>query len=239
MVNLGKIITAQCLIDTSKILKATQNKGFACNKKKKVPSLSIFLHEWNDIAFSTRCLSKFSQFLIYFSMEIKLQQSTLTEWREEYINSLTKYANNPKIAQYLRDGFPSPYTKADAHAWIQFNQTKTAPITNLAIVVKGTCIGAIGLLQKTDIHRCNIEIGYWLGEAYWGQGIITEAVRYMIDYTFEHFEVARIYAGVFKGNIGSQNVLERAGFTLESTIPKGVIKNGVLMDEHIYSVLKP
>lgn len=171
-------------------------------------------------------------------MEIKLQRSTLTEWRESYVNSLAKHANNPKIAQFLRDSFPSPYTKEDANAWIQFNQTKTKPIINLAIVVEGTCVGAIGLLPKTDIHRCNIEMGYWIGEAYWGQGIVTEAVNYMIKYTFEQFDVARIYAGAFEGNIGSQSVLRKAGFTLESTIPKGVVKNGVLLDEYIYSIIK-
>ena len=86
--------------------------------------------------------------------------------------------------------------------------------------------------------QCNIELGYWIGEAYWGQGIVTEAVNAMVKYTFEHFDVVRIYAGVFKGNIGSQVVLQKAGFTLESTISKGVIKNGILLDEHIYSIVK-
>lgn len=171
-------------------------------------------------------------------MEIKLDRCTLTEWREVYVNSLAKYANNPRIAQYLRDSFPSPYTREDAKAWIQFNQSQPKPITNLAIVVKGICVGAIGLLPQTDIHRCNIELGYWIGEAYWGQGIVTEAVNYMIQYTFERFDVVRIYAGVFEGNTGSQKVLQKAGFTLESIIPKGVVKNGILLDEHIYSILK-
>ncbi len=178
-------------------------------------------------------------FNLVLIMEIKLQRSSLTEWRESYADALAEQANNPKIAQYLRDSFPSPYTKEDAIAWIQFNQSKTEPAKNLAIIVNGLCVGAIGLLPNTDIHRCNIELGYWIGEAYWGQGIVTEAVQHMIIYTFEHFEVSRIYAGVFKGNMGSQNVLKKAGFTLESTIPKGVIKNGVLLDEHIYSVLRP
>jgi RimJ/RimL family protein N-acetyltransferase len=172
------------------------------------------------------------------TMEIKLQRSTLTEWRESYADSLAEHANNSKIAQSLRDSFPNPYTKEDADAWIQFNQTKPKPTINLAIVVEGVCIGAIGLLPKTDIHRCNIEMGYWIGEAYWGQGIVTEAVKYMIKYTFEQFDVVRIYAGVFEGNIGSQYVLKKAGFTLESTIPKGVIKNGISLHEHIYSIIK-
>ncbi|MFT5645752.1 MAG: ribosomal-protein-alanine N-acetyltransferase [Aureispira sp.] len=171
-------------------------------------------------------------------MEIKLQRSTLTEWRESYADSLAEQANNPKIAQYLRDVFPSPYTKEDAKAWIQFNQANTKPILNFAIVVKGACIGALGLIPQTDIHRCNIEMGYWIGEAYWGQGIVSEVVSSMVKYTFEHFDVARIYAGVFDGNIGSQSVLKKASFTFESTIPKGVIKNGVLLDEHIYSILR-
>lgn len=172
-------------------------------------------------------------------MEIKLNNCQLTEWRNVYVNELTEQANNPKIAQYLRDSFPSPYNKEAAQQWIEFNQLQenNHPTQNLAIVVNGACAGAIGLLPKTDIHRSNIELGYWLGEKYWGQGIVTEAVKAMIGYTFKHFDVARIYAGVFEGNIGSQKVLLKAGFTLESTIPKGVLKNGILLDEHIYSVL--
>lgn len=173
-------------------------------------------------------------------MEIKLHQCSLTEWRIAYINQLAEQANNVKIAQYLRDSFPSPYSKEAARQWIELNQLqeKNPPLQNFAIVVNGACAGAIGLLSKTDIHRCNIELGYWLGEEYWGQGIVTEAVRAMVDYTFEHFDVVRIYAGVFEGNIGSQRVLQKAGFTLESTIPKGVLKNGVLLDEHIYAIIR-
>lgn len=172
------------------------------------------------------------------TMEIKLQRCSLTEWRASYAHSLAEHANNPKVAQYLRDSFPSPYSKEDAEAWIQFNQTKATPATNLAIIVDGTCVGAIGLLLQSDIHRCNIELGYWLGEAYWGQGIVTEAVKAMVKYTFEQFDVVRIYAGAFEGNMGSQQVLKKAGFILESIVPKGVIKNGLLIDEHIYSIFK-
>ncbi|WMX17298.1 MULTISPECIES: GNAT family N-acetyltransferase [unclassified Aureispira] len=171
-------------------------------------------------------------------MKIKLQSCSLTKWQKTYCETLVQHANNPLIAQYLRDSFPNPYTLKDAVSWVEFNQQIKGPAQNLAILVEDNCIGAIGLRPETDIHRCNIELGYWIGEAYWGQGIVTEAVRYMISYAFEHFEVQRIYAGVFEGNIGSQRVLEKVGFRLESIVPKGVIKNGVLLDEHIYSFLK-
>ncbi len=76
--------------------------------------------------------------------------------------------------------------------------------------------GGISIMPKEDIYRCSAEIGYWIGEPYWGKGIATEAIRQMVDITWERYpEVVRIYAEVFPGNIGSVRALEKNGFELE------------------------
>ena len=84
----------------------------------------------------------------------------------------------------------------------------------------------------------NMELGYFLGEPFWGKGIITEAVKQIVDYGFQHFDITRIYARPYGNNPASQKVLEKAGFTLEARIEKNIYKNGEFLDELIYAIRK-
>ncbi len=91
---------------------------------------------------------------------------------------------------------------------------------------------------RNDINSCRAEIGYWLGEAYWGRGVVSEAVRALTVWAFETFDLASIYAGVLEWNPASMRVLEKAGYTFEARLRKAMIKEGVVMDEFIYSVTR-
>lgn len=154
---------------------------------------------------------------------------------DEY--DLAGQANNPKIFANVRDVFPHPYMLEDALAWITYCQDLPEPTTTLAITVNDRVVGAIGLVLQTDVYRVNAEIGYWLGEAYWGQGIATEAVRQMTAYAFDRFpHLHRLYAGVFAFNGSSRRVLEKAGYELEAIHRESVLKNGLLEDEYLYVI---
>src|SRR5437867_7861762 len=156
-------------------------------------------------------------------MELKLDRFVIRGWRTGDEASLVRHANNRKIWINLRDRFPHPYTLADAEQWIQHAST-VSPATSLAIVVEGAAVGGIGLLLKDDIFRRSAEIGYWLGEEYWGRGIVTEAVRAVTEYAFANFDLCRIYAGVFEWNPASMRVLEKAGYEFEGRMKKSVTK---------------
>ena len=158
-------------------------------------------------------------------------------WREGDEISLVKYADNEKIARNLREIFPSPYTMRDARTWIAFNKDML-PALNMAIVLNQDVVGAVGIALKEDISRKNAEIGYWVGEPYWGKGIATEAVRRMVEYTFENYDVTRIYASTFDFNTASRKVLQKAGFRHEATLRKALFKDGRYYDEIIMSLLK-
>jgi RimJ/RimL family protein N-acetyltransferase len=99
-------------------------------------------------------------------------------------------------------------------------------------------VGSIGIVTKTDIYRKNIEIGFFLSEKFWGQGIMTKAIRAIISYAFGTFDIVRIYAEVFSDNIASGRALEKAGFRLEATLKNSIIKNNIIKDSCIYSVLR-
>ncbi|MFK7935973.1 MAG: GNAT family N-acetyltransferase [Saprospiraceae bacterium] len=144
-------------------------------------------------------------------------------------------ANNPRIANNLTNVFPHPYTEADAEFFIQLTQ-KANPREVMAIVVAGKAVGAIGVHPQADIFCKNAEMGYWLAEPYWGKGIITEAIKKMVEYAFANFAIDRIFARPFGRNIGSQRVLEKAGFTLEGRLVNTIYKNGQYEDEVIYAI---
>jgi [ribosomal protein S5]-alanine N-acetyltransferase len=170
-------------------------------------------------------------------MVLILTRSTLRAWAAGDEVSLVRHANNRNVWRNLRDAFPHPYTAADAKRWIE-TANPTTPITNFAIVVDGAAVGGIGLVLREDVFRRSAEIGYWLGEEFWGRGIATEAVRAVTDYAFATFDLCRLYAGVFDWNPASSRVLEKAGYELEARMKKSVTKDGETIDELIYSIVR-
>lgn len=151
---------------------------------------------------------------------------------------LTMYANNINIWNNLRNYFPHPYTAEDAEKWLE-KASVEAPLLNFAIDLDGQAIGGIGLILNSDVYVMSAEIGYWIGEPFWGMGIATEAIRQMVEYTFYYFDIVRIYAEVFENNKASMRALEKNGFYLEGVRRKSVFKNGVLMDDYIWVKLRP
>jgi RimJ/RimL family protein N-acetyltransferase len=167
-------------------------------------------------------------------MEFILKTCIVRPWRAGDEESLVRHANNYKIWRNVRDRFPHPYTMDDALAWIEFASSEK-PVANFAIVVEGAAAGGVGLMMQTDIYRRSAEIGYWLGEDFWGRGIVSEAVGALTEWAFASFDLSRIYAGVLEWNPASMRVLEKAGYQFEARLRKAVTKEGVTMDDFIYA----
>lgn len=158
----------------------------------------------------------------------------LREWNKEDIETLVVLANNKKISDNMRDLFPSPYTMKDAEEWINLNQNRN-PATNFAIEADGKLVGGCGFRIKEDVYRCSAEIGYWIGESFWGKGIATIAISLLLEKITSEFPfLVRVYAEIFENNKASMRVLEKIGFHLESIRAKSVIKNNIIMDDHVW-----
>lgn len=157
----------------------------------------------------------------------------LRPWRHEDVAQLASIANNRNIWNNVRDRFPHPYTIQDALNWVS-HTNKENPPQSLAIIHGQQVAGSIGAVPKEDVHRKSIEVGYFVGEPYWGQGIATAAVALLIDHIQKHFDAVRLYAEVFETNIASMKVLEKNGFHLEGIRHKSVIKNNRLMNDHVW-----
>ncbi len=154
-------------------------------------------------------------------------------WKNEDTAQLTAIANNKKIWLNVRDRFPHPYTVDDAIQWITYTSSQK-PLQNFAITYNGQIAGSIGVLLRDDVYKKTIEIGYFIGEPFWGKGIATQAVALLIEYIQKQFDVVRIYAEVFEHNKASMRVLEKSGFYLECVRKKAVIKNKIIMDDHVW-----
>jgi len=171
-------------------------------------------------------------------MELKLSRCTLRAWRAGDEASLVRYANNRNVSGNLKDRFPFPYTAADAAAWIA-HASGQVPVVNFAIVVDGDAVGGVGIELGTDVFHRSAEIGYWLGEPFWGRGIASEVLRAITDYAWATLDVIRLEAGVFSWNPASARVLEKAGYTLEGRLRQAVVKHGRVGDRLIYGLLRP
>ncbi|MBK9722310.1 MAG: GNAT family N-acetyltransferase [Saprospiraceae bacterium] len=159
----------------------------------------------------------------------------LRPWTIDDLSSLVKYANNFKIAKNLTDKFPFPYTEAHGKGFIEF-ALKDNPLRVMAIDIDGVASGGIGIHPQEDIQRKNAELGYWLAEPYWGNGIISKAIPFMLRYGFENWDIDRIFARPFESNFASQRVLEKAGFKKEARLEKTLFKNNEYLDEIIYGI---
>jgi RimJ/RimL family protein N-acetyltransferase len=91
----------------------------------------------------------------------------------------------------------------------------------------------------TDVARFNAEVGYWLGEGFWGRGFAAEALRSFTLYVFESFPVERLEAWVFATNPASERVLEKAGYEYEATLRRSAFKDGHFLDCNLYVRFRP
>ena len=159
-------------------------------------------------------------------------------WRKSDAASLVEHANNLNVAKNLRDRFPHPYTRADAKFFLRHVSAVEDP-TNLAIEVDGQAVGAVGYVPGQDVERFSAEIGYWLGEAFWGRGITTEALTLVTEHAFSQLNFLRLYALPFTDNPASTRVLEKAGYTREARLHSSCVKYGVPKDQWLYARINP
>lgn len=137
---------------------------------------------------------------------------------------------------------PHPYSEADADWWLQktisHNSNQVKAVSLAVRDVNAKLIGVVSAdnLDLGSTHKA--EIGYWLARGYWGQAIMTDAVKAFVRYAFEELGLIKVVAHCFELNIGSARVLEKAGFKLEGRLRKHFRKDGKLLDARIYGLLK-
>lgn len=114
---------------------------------------------------------------------------------------------------------------------------ETGDVLNLAIVVDGTIVGGTGFNRIEEQYRVG-EIGYWLGEAHGGRGVMTRSAAALTSFGFEMLGMHRIEIRADALNVRSRAVPERIGYTLEATLRDHRVHRGEFIDTVIYAMLE-
>jgi RimJ/RimL family protein N-acetyltransferase len=158
----------------------------------------------------------------------------LRAWRRDDLDALLRHADNPNVARGLRDRFPSPYTRADGERFLA-SLPSLRHEWRFAIEVGGEAAGGLGFHPGEDVHRHSAEVGYWLGEAHWGRGIVPAALRAVVPLAMAQLHLLRVHAGVYSNNPTSMRALERAGFEREGVQRCAALKHGALLDVIVFA----
>ena len=165
-----------------------------------------------------------------------MQTINIRNWQISDAQALAAVANNRNVWNSIRNEFPSPYTVMDALAWIK-HANEEKPVANFAIEIGHVVAGNISCIWHKDVYAKTVELGYFIGENYWGKGIATAAVARMLEAIKKNKEIVRVEAKIFGGNGASARVLEKNNFVLEGIRKNAIFKNGVIADEQVWVYL--
>ncbi len=169
-------------------------------------------------------------------MRLECSKCVVRDWSPSDKDALLVLADNLSIWRNMTHMFPHPYMAADAEWWFSFLASMVEP-THWAIEVEGRAAGGIGVAIGEGVFSRSAEFGYWLGEPFWGRGIMTEAAQAVVRYAMFRLGLCRLEAAVFEWNPASMRVLEHCGFVREGVSRVSVLKDGEVIDRVVYALV--
>ncbi|KAL4427459.1 hypothetical protein ABPG77_000748 [Micractinium sp. CCAP 211/92] len=170
---------------------------------------------------------------------VSLNRCEVRPARLEDAPAIAAALNDRSIWRNVRDRVPNPYTLSDAMQFLEFACSQDPPC-HFAVVVDGQAAGMVGLEPQRDVYCRSAELGFWLGRQHWRRGIASEAVAAVVCHGFTaHPHLHRIYAHCFAWNQGSQALLRKLGFVQDGRLRQAAFKDGQLVDELAFSLLRP
>lgn len=170
---------------------------------------------------------------------IKTKKFTLRPLKKSDAKDVVAAVNNWNVIKYISN-LPFPYELKDAQTWLAsvVANTKKVPRENFVLGIEkdGHIVGVLGLHGIKKEHKA--ELGYWLSENCWGQGIMSEAVKIFMTFVFKEFKLKRICANAYPNNKASMRVMEKVGMKFEGVERKGALKNGKYVDLHVFAKVK-
>jgi RimJ/RimL family protein N-acetyltransferase len=177
---------------------------FRIKRSERVPAMNTAVYPIGRIA---RILPETAR----RAEALELRRLVLRRPDEQDIVPMTARADNFKVSSKAWD-MPQPYTIADAGRFLR-RVRESDDLTVFAITHRET--GAFLGCCKLDVSEDETgrQIGFWLGEAYWNRGYMTEALQGLVDHAFSDVpHLARISADIQVVNPSARRVLEKCGF---------------------------
>ena len=159
-------------------------------------------------------------------MIVKTDRLILRPWTEADAESLYRYASDPRIG---------PMAGWEVHTSVDYSREIIRDVLslpdNLAVEIQGINggpVGAVGLIRKNErntyMQPNEVEVGYWIGVPFWGNGYIPEAVEALLSLSFEYLQVDAVWCGYYDGNEKSRRCQEKCGFRYHHSSPVFVDK---------------
>lgn len=157
--------------------------------------------------------------------------------RPSDLDDVVEYANDEEWARFVHRRFPWPYTRRDGEEFIAAAAQRTRAIgPHLVLELEGKVVGVVTLEVRADDRIA--EIGYGLARSVWGKGLAAEAVSGVLDWSFEVFDLAKVFAVTDSRNQRSVRVLEKLGFQQEGWLRQHRFARDGQTDEIVFGVLK-
>ncbi len=145
-------------------------------------------------------------------METILQTDRLTlrPLQPDDATSIQRECNNRAVAR-MTMRIPHPYPDGLAEDWIRTDRGERVEGSafRFAVEHESELVGVVGLEMRA---AAGCELGYWIGEPWWGKGVASEAVKRVVDFAFQDLGLEELRAGHFADNPASGRVLEKCGF---------------------------
>ncbi len=174
--------------------------------------------------------------LLMMSSNVDASRVTLRRFTAADLPDFMEWATDDNVTKTLvwdsyesqEQGLKFLNSVAIPHPWLK------------AICVDGRAVGSISLEKGQGVmDSCRATLGYCIAKKYWGQGIMTIAVKLALSTGFQDLDVVRIEASVQLSNSASRQVLEKAGFQLEGTLLKYIVINGQVRDCFLFAAFRP
>ncbi|MDB4837712.1 GNAT family N-acetyltransferase [Marinomonas sp.] len=161
-------------------------------------------------------------------IDIETGRLTLRAFTSGDASIVQRLAGNKKVSNVTAN-IPHPYPDGLAAKWIAAHEgmfhTKGALLYAIALKENDELIGCINII---GIHSEKPEIGYWIGFDFWGHGYCTEALKALIKFCRNEYDIPAIYGRHLTRNPSSGRVMEKCGLSLVS---QSIVKTG-LMPQH-------
>jgi [ribosomal protein S5]-alanine N-acetyltransferase len=146
---------------------------------------------------------------------------------------LEKYINDRLVSRYLTN-VPFPYPKGGMRKWIKqaLKELKIKKSIHFIIIFNNEPVGSIGF-NKIDFKHKKAGVGYWLAMKYWGQGVMSEAFKLILNFGFNQLKLNRIWSAHFKENNRSKMVQEKGGLKLE-----GIFRQDIFKDKKYHDIVR-
>lgn len=168
----------------------------------------------------------------------------LRSYRKSDAMDIWAHINNLQVSKYLIP-VPYPYSLKDARAFIQsaIKRGRKKPQTTyhfgITLKPKGKVIGGIGV-HEVDRFNGTATIGYWLGQTYWRNGYMTEALERVLGFGFKTLKLRRIHISAFTENKASNALIRKVGFGYEGQMKRHVRDKatGKIHDLNFYGMMR-